>query len=299
MVIIAILFAMGVPAFQKMMEGMAPRQAAEEFLSAVRTARQYAVDNSVRTRLVFASEEMAAATTNTALVATNSYSIHTFFVPRQPFGGTDWRDNATGNEFSQMPTISLPSGFVGQWIPCPLAPKWRTLNRVALTGALFSNAPTTNFLANHFYNPPTYWVPYPLGTNFFARGHMFSVYPENYLQSPSGQAYGLLTTNRPMPESSYVVRDGQSVTYDELWVTNFAYTYFRSTDPQYLGAYEDSATSPRRFFSTHGIEFDSQGIPTFQWTNQLVFRFAQPRNTNNYYDVVIDRAVGLPRIEGK
>jgi len=296
MVIISILFAMGIPAFQRMIEGMAPRQAAQEFVSALRSARQYAIDNNVRTRVVFADPALVASGSIPELEATNSYGVFSFYIPRQPFGGSDWRANNIGNEFSQMPTISIPSGFVGQWIPCPLLPKWRKLARVRIESPLFTNAANTNFFAANYYGPGTYWVPYPLGTNFFARGHMFSVYPENYLQTPGAQPFSLITTNRPKPEDSYVIRDGAPVRYDELWVTNFAYIYFNNTDPQYLGAPEDSSTSGRKFFDLYGIEFDSQGIPTFRWTNELAFTFKSARNTNNSYEVTVDRAVGLPRM---
>ncbi|MGB8355986.1 MAG: hypothetical protein WCD79_18960, partial [Chthoniobacteraceae bacterium] len=116
-------------------------------------------------------------------------------------------------------------------------------------------------------------------------------------------AYRLFTTNTATPESSYLRAGGGNIDYysaggNFIWPTNVNYHYFSvGASAATLGAYDTSPLTARKFFDLPGVEFDTRGYPTFNSTN-LTFIFAEKKNTNNYYEVVIDSTVGIPRLIG-
>ena len=303
--IIGVLVGVSLSAFEKMKDSLAPRQAAMEFVSALKSAREYSFDNSVRTRLVFADSAVTTSLVGTGLLPTNSYAVYAFYIPQQPMGGTQYSLNNIGNEFSLMPILSIPSGFVGEWVPCRLRPKWATISpRVSVTSTpdIFS-IPAANFYASNYYAPPQTWVPVSGSATLYGATSMASTYPLNYFQTPYPYAYRLITTNAPQTEPSYVQVGGVPLYYGPqgsaigLWPTNVNYRYFNTTtNANTLGTPQTSVTDDRRFFDLKGVEFDTRGYPTFT-TNQIIFRFTGKNNTNNYYEVVIDSVVGIPRIK--
>jgi len=310
--IIGVLIGLSVSSFDKMRDNMAPRNAAMEFMSALRIAHQYSMDNSVRTRLVFADTNIPLSALGGGLLATNSYGIYAFYVPKQPLGGTQYNANTVGNEYSMMPTLSIPSGFVGEWIPCPIQPKWRTLSKrvvVSDNSRFFATATTmSNFYMSNYYSPLQTWVPVNYtganSSNFFGSQTMNATYPLNYDQTPYPVSYRLATTNVATTESSYLSNGsggnqvyGPQGTNGFIWPTNVNYRYFVGTSSTLLGAIDTNPPATRKFFDLPGVEFDTRGFPTFNSTN-LTFVFTEKRNTNNYYQVVIDSTVGIPRLIG-
>jgi len=314
--IIGILIGLSVSSFDKMRDNMAPRNAAMEFMSALRAAHQYSMDNSVRTRLVFADTNLPKTAVGTNLIATNSYGIYAFYVPKQPLGGTQYNGNTVGNEYSMMPTLSIPDGFVGEWMPCPIQPKWRTMStRVVVSDiSQFFAAATnmTNFYASNYYSPLQTWIPVNYNvnganaSNFFGTQTMNAVYPGNYDQTPYPAAYRLMTANVATTEASYLsngVGGNQpyySTSASFIWPTNVNYQYFNIPTLNTASPATNQTTATgaaRTFFDLPGIEFDTRGFPIFNGTN-LTFVFTEKRNTNNYYQVVIDSTVGIPRLIG-
>jgi type II secretory pathway pseudopilin PulG len=305
MVIISILFGVAVPAFQRMMEGMAPRQAAEEFAAALRTARQYAIANNVRTRVVFADAELEAASGNELRKGT-SFAIYAFYTPFLPTGATEIQPlrgaSTTRIEFAQMPTLSLPAGFVGQWIPCPGAPDWRTPRS---TVEVLSDYATNNaeaFLRTNFYQPPKVWAAGDDVPDFFESTNKAAPFPINYFQTPYPTSYGLITTNLPPDENSVIALPGIDPpvyrNFREIWPTNLAYRFFDVyTDNKdgSLGTIEAGGQSGRRFYNLPGIEFTPLGQTSFTGA-MATFTFRSKTQTNNAFEVVLDPNLGLSEI---
>ncbi len=306
LVIIAVLLAIAVPAFYKMIEQMAPRQAAQEFLGLVRSARQQAIVNSSRTRMVFSTSELE--TNDPTLPAGRTYAIYEFVIQKMPGGATGLQPispeefGSSGNrtETIQMPWLSIPSTHVGQWVPVKSVGSWNQIDESVLFENPLTNA-TINlaFLASNYFNPPNTWEPPFLGgTNIFDDAHMASIYPENYYQTPKSTPYNIIVRSHGPEEESYYLNIASStyLTYKQLWDTNTTYTYFDVADPTNLGLIEDSTFDPRRFYNLPGIEFDGLGFPQFKWTNRIVFKFSQVENTNNFFEVLIDQTTGVPRL---
>jgi len=221
-------------------------------------------------------------------------------------GGTQYNRNNVGNEYSLMPTLSIPHGFVGEWISCPLQPKWRTVStRVLISdnSQFFSSATNmSNFYASNYYTPQQTWVSVSAASvNLLASQTMNSTYPSNYYQTPYPIGFRLLATNAATTENSYlpVAGSGGSAyvvygpdstgTNNFLWPTNVNYRYFDTS------SVDAGSGTPPTFYDLPGVEFDSRGFPTFTSTN-LTFVFTEKRNTNNYYQVVIDSTIGIPRL---
>jgi prepilin-type N-terminal cleavage/methylation domain-containing protein len=310
--IIMILVGIAIPAYQSLVRAVGPRQAASEFMSQLRSVRQYSIANSVRTRVVFATTELAS--NNPQLIPGLSYGAYTFFIPPLPDAAISVRRFLTpfgyggaqyGVESVQTVIQAIPPGFVGQWTPLPIAPKWRTLPKsIVFSNNIFTNLSFPNdnnfkseFATNHYHSPVIFYdYAHSVLANITIKSPR-SFFPSNYFQTPYPTAFPLLSTNMPPAQVDPADTVTFSLTFQQTWPTNYNYQYFDITGlpaPNLLGM-TNTVGGKLVFYNLPGVEFGPDGLPLFS-TNQAVFRFSQRGNTNNYYDVVIDKAVGLPRI---
>lgn len=262
MAIAAVLLFLAAPVYME--REAAPRQAAEQFLSAVELARAYSIAHNKRTRLVFADEELKEHAEGKI---SNAYGVYVFYIPVQPTN-----------------TVKLPGEFVGQWIPLSSLPEWQHLPE-GVECSVSSNAPGEAELRQLYFNPQQSWDGNE--ANFFASNYAASVYPLNYRQTPYPTSFPLVETNQP-PSSA-----------PDSWPDNYPYRYFKPPfSASMVGQVENSSTgSGRIFFDLRGIEFDPNGRPVFTHTNQMTFSFWSSRNTNSILHVFIDGQTGCAQLE--
>lgn len=103
---------------------------------------------------------------------------------------------------------------------------------------------------------------------------------------------------RKIPDPiSYTTLDNQDLSalyYNppQFWDSN-ATNYLSSThssSPFFTNYYQTPYLENN--YNLSGVEFDSQGMPTFQQSNEMVIRFADKKNTNNAWGVHINRSTG-------
>lgn len=152
-------------------------------------------------------------------------------------------------------STNFSAEYVGRWIPLPCELEWQHLENVNIP---FTNgANNESALKTLYYNPQQYWAVYE--TNCFATNYGGSFYPTNFFQTPYPTSY-------PIAEQT-------------------------NADGNVEKRFQINGTP--NFFNLRGVEFNFQGKPTFSDTNNLIIRIIDSQNTNNYYDVVVDRMNGM------
>ena len=308
------------------------RSEAERLASLLRSARQYAVENSTHTRVVFADAELEKAT-GEQLLAGKAYGAYAFFTPTLPSGGSDYKPfvgkEGLTPEFASMTFTSIPSGFVGQFRPLPNSERWRIvdkrINMVAFVpeDAEIEGGFSRDFLddrnliaeedssspgrqkpyrSQFFYNPAHFWD--PDGRSYYLPNVPNATYPRNYFQTPYPTAFPLITTRAMPDEPSTFEVQGKALSYTDLWPERADLRYFDEIDDhtgdyKKLGQPDSGGDSDRRFFDLRGIEFSPKGIPTLTWAEEVVFQFQRDDDPSPAFDVILDRHTGLaPRASG-
>lgn len=324
--LMGIIMTLVVPSYLQFLERAEVRREAETFVQSLRTARQIAMDRNQRVRLVFADRELASAATDLDLVPKRSFTTYTFDVPALPQGGSQFMPFSFGSkqekrlpEFAQMAFVSVPSGFVGQWIPLAEAEGWTTFSeevemKPGTNNPSFFNQPVATELPTitgqnrAIWDGPFYFTPDTIWDYTSAESYLPSSpmgrYPQNYHQTPYPQSYSRSATEDMPVEPSRIYSSSQSryMRYDELWNSNQPLNYFNDIvshvgDFKETGVVEDRGTANRRFFDLHGIEFNPRGECTWSGGASLSFRFQPDNNTYPWFDVVVDEITGLARIE--
>ncbi|MFH1066983.1 MAG: prepilin-type N-terminal cleavage/methylation domain-containing protein [bacterium] len=248
------------------------RQEAERFASALKTARQYAVTHGARTRLVFADEELSAATDG-KLKPFQAYGLYAFYIPQKP-------DAPDASAASGGLWFITPPEFVGQWTPLPACRDWRRLPEgMTLECPMFQQARDEAGLRKLFFNPSNVWTE-AVG-DFLSSAHGASVFPLNYWQTPYPLAFSLTTSSRPPSDAP------------AAWPSDFPYTYFEVGSSK-VGQAEDAVNggSGRKFFNLCGVEFDPDGQPVFAENAPLVFRFSAVPSSDCCFEVSLDKTTG-------
>ena len=326
LVLIALLMGLVVPAYNQMLQRERIRSEAENLAELLRTARQMAMDRNLRARVVFADPELAAHAEPGEIASNRSFAAYIFHIPVLPEGAShqvafEYGDGRQYNEFAPMTSISIPSGFVGQWLPMPGHETWITPSEKVDVKAGYDNLGFfTNILAeeqplvvagghtrnswvgHYYYNPEKIWdfdsqLDY-LPSTPSAR------YPQNYHQTPWPTSYPLLPTFEMPDEESRVQQFGATAGYNyrELWPANQEQMYFTKitdhvSDYKQVGRIETSALgSQRRFFDLRGIEFDPRGQATFS-ASHIRIRFLSVDDSRLAYDVIVEKQTGLARVE--
>lgn len=261
---------------------------AEKLATTLKLLRQYAIDHHTSTRLVFASDELVQAFPQKKLRTQAAWGAYVFHVPE--LSVTTIENAALGVELLHRPLMARPSGFVGQWIPWSQKTEWEILpQNLTFTSPLFEQ----NVIPQHDASL-IYWS--STGTDV-TQPSPYSFYPQNYYQIPFPSAYPLTSASVDIHETSPVTLNGAPLLYvdtsnpaQSLWPTNLVTTFFQGTDPSKLGSIEISGTSSRRFFYLPCIEFDSEGKPTFQWTDNLVIRCSDQLHPDVSSEVSIGRS---------
>ena len=335
--IAALLMGLVVPAYNQMLQREAVRAEAESLAELLRTARQIAMDRNQRTRVVFADPELAAHTraqlqgqsqdqSRQPLEANRSHAAYLFEIPVLPEGGTHLVPFTYGaghefDEFAPMTYVSIPSGFVGQWVPLPGHESWHTPSPKVdlvpgpgatnfLTRTLAVEQPLVvagahtrrTWIGDHYHRPGRIWdfdshLDY-LPSSPSAR------YPQNYHQTPWPSSYPLLPATR-MPDEPSKVQErstGNYFTYRQLWPGNQPLRYFTGIEQHLgdfiqLGRVETAALGPdRRFFDLRGIEFNPRGQPAFR-APSVRLRFRARGRRPIAYDLVVQQQTGQVRVE--
>ena len=308
---------------------------AQKLASLLRSARQYAVENGVHTRVVFADEAIEELTEG-RLEAERAYGAYSFFKPVLPAGGSDYQTFADSGsedgatiEIASLPFISIPSGFVGQFIPLPGSESWREIDpRVRMDAfvpedadiepgysRLFfdNNNPlatlettggeaSRRYVSEFYYNPVNFWD--SEARAYYLPNIPNSAYPKNYFQTPYPRAYPLKASRMMPTEPAAPNALGISLTYREMWSDQAEYEFFHDIE-DHTGDYKklglpDSDSDPpedRRFFDLKGIEFSPKGLPTLTWADEVVFRFQRDADRPvPAYEVTLDRNTGLAHV---
>lgn len=303
---------------------------AQKLSSVLRSARQYALENGVHTRVVFADTELEEHTEG-RLPAGRAYGAYAFFKPTLPNGGSDYKPYETPDgltpEFASMPFVSIPSGFVGQFRPLPGSEKWRVIDaRVSMEAFVpeeaeieagfnrdffdESNTLATlggdggatgqRYISQFYYNPAQFWD--PDGRAYYLPNVPNAAYPLNYYQTPYPRAYPLKSSRNMPSEPSVFVANGNALRYDELWSDQAKLEFFHEIEKhagnyKKLGQPESGSGTVRRFFDLKGIEFSPKGLPTLTWTEGVVFQFLPSGDEPlSAYEVTVDRNTGLAQV---
>ncbi|MCC5789485.1 MAG: prepilin-type N-terminal cleavage/methylation domain-containing protein [Opitutales bacterium] len=144
--IILILMGLAVPAFRASIAQQAPHSDADRLLSMLRSARQHAIVNNTRTRVVFATEELEQLSRdlgeNPPLEAGRAFTSFVFDQPNLPNTGTR-QDSVAGGGGAFVPKNleSVPAAFVGQWRPLRPRGGWHRLtsNTMSLNSEEFAD----------------------------------------------------------------------------------------------------------------------------------------------------------------
>lgn len=327
--IMVIMMSLTAPAASSFLKRTQIKAEAEKFASLLRNARQYALSNSTHTRVVFANSEIEEFSGG-VYRNRSAYGAFAFFKPTLPAGGSDYKPFARADElapeFASMPFTSIPSGFVGQFVPLPGSESWRSVKRrVEMVGFVpeeaelneaydrnffasmnvlakpddeEASARSQRFISNFFYNPSKYWD--PDGNAYYLVNIPNSQYPQNYYQTPFPDSYPRITTREMPSEPSNFRADGRYLRYDEMWSSQAELVYFDEIDDyKKLGEpdQESADSDEKMFFDLRGIEFSPKGIPTLTWADEVVFQFRPADGRKSpAYDVTIDRFTGLANV---
>ncbi|MFT5496531.1 MAG: prepilin-type N-terminal cleavage/methylation domain-containing protein [Kiritimatiellia bacterium] len=333
--IATILLSLSAGTYKQTTRRMEIQGEAEALASLLRSARQYAMDHRVRTRVVFADQELEEFSKG-VLSGERSYAAYALYIPALPNGGTEFLSFKYGDvrssgkflpEFASMPFNSVPSGFVAQWRPMPGEEEWRTppprvgiqafgwpeaslktgyanpdffQQSIAKKAKRLPRQSRDRWLSDYYFNPAKFWD--HTSTRYYYPNTPFARYPQNYFQTPFPLAYPL-TKSRLMPEEPSVIinpNNNNPFTYAEMWTGNQDYAYFTGVethlkDFRKLGQVEDLDSPDRRFFNLPGIEFSNNGLPTFTWADHIVIRVRSQRNSRHTVDIVIDRRTGIAK----
>ncbi len=259
------------------------RQSAEEFEQTVALARQRAAMRRSPTRIVFASQELEDATRG-FVGKKRSYAVYEFVVPSLPSEQVQAQSSDPTSQAGQT-AVTRPSGFVGEWIPCAVAPAWKTLSKVTVISCNFLNTNDFSALRNFYKWPHDGWSLKEGSVN----GFLFSptsCYPVNYAQTPYPSSYPFLT-NAPAPNEDV---PASSQRYADIWPQDRGYDYFETTGSDNFGAVETSTNAPRRFFDLPMIEFDSSGMLNTEKDGVFEVVFSHPTVSQKSYMVRVTRS---------
>jgi hypothetical protein len=268
---------------------MALRNTAADFLQAVKTARQYAVDHRCRTRIAFREGIFSDDPAVQAIDEERTYRIHAFIIPSSaPGDAGKWVEvggklTAHLTEWARVELIPRSESLVGRWLVCELDPKPRQIPDVVKISSLlfdhFNDDERDQFFADNFYTPETVWG--PKGVDLYEFENCLSVFPRNYRCTPTDQGPVLLNGELPEKERCTDPFSGESVEAGTFWPGVV----------QFIRGMDDNAAK-----ELPGIEFKSDGSLASTWTTQLEFSFACAQRKRSEYVVVIDAATGMARI---
>ncbi len=287
-VIIAVVAGLTVTVFEGEKNHGAPRLDALEFASTVESARQYAVTRKQRVRIVFADEELEKHTVG-EFKKGQAYGVYYFYVPHVPneVNGPQSLTNSDRSEVVPLGVSVLPSGFVGQWMPCNEVASWRKLPPQVVVSVNWTSYPT----------PSSVWSPATEGMDTSAATNAMSPFPANYVQTPYPQSYALVTTVQPPDEMTF--SQGKAVNFQALWSQSVVLNYFDISGVENLSAFgqlESATTTNRRFFDLSGFEYDENGKLYLKDTNALEINFVDQNRTNNTATIRLDTETGLPKL---
>ncbi|MCH8475340.1 MAG: prepilin-type N-terminal cleavage/methylation domain-containing protein [Opitutales bacterium] len=255
--IILILMGLAVPAFRASIAQQAPHSDADRLQSMLRAARQHAIVNNTRTRVVFATEDLETASRNLGedepIEAYRAFAAFRFHMPDVPATGTE-PDSIIGGsrELASKNLISLPSAHVGQWLPLRRTSRWYRMNgnTVSLNSDSFANTSIygdralstnpgalNNFNLNHhilnifqnlsgedreeLLNDFLYFQPTQVwapDTSFGVPFSPASQFPENYWQIPYPRGFSLISTEGLAPlEEVPVEQFTEPLFYNQIW----------------------------------------------------------------------------------
>lgn len=321
--IILLLMSLAVPAFRASIAQQAPRTEAENFVGLLRSARQFAIVNNTRTRVVFADQAAADATQGTLnLEPLRAYRAFRFFKPQVPPTGEQTSIiSAASVERVSKPLRAIPPGFVGQWLPMRNNSRWHIINPAVDLESDFFAAPTTFGASSEdelleffmYYRPNIVWD--PLNWRLIQRANLLGQFPRNYHQTPLASPYPLLVFNQ-LPDDQ-VLLGNELLEFRTMWANAGIGENGQPVDRQWrffdvpdgdkmaLGFPDDRPAAQREFFNLRGIEFNSTGRPTFTSTSatglrvqsiSYDFRFVQATNPANVVTVRISNIDGIPVI---
>lgn len=270
------------------------RNTTSEFLQTVKTARQFAVSQRCRTRVVFRSGLHTQDEAIPASEESRSYRIHAFVIPSTapgdagrwvPVSGKEGNSTAaTSAEWARIELSPRSESMVGRWVTCSIDPSIRKVpETVKITSKLFERFKADDrevFFSENFYTPETTWTRDVVDPH--SPENCFSVFPFDYRSSPIDLGPVVLTGELPDNEECLDPVTNEIVKASTFWPGHAR--YIRGMDPE-------------KMEELPAVEFQPDGSLACVWTRELEFSFAYEKRPQGNFVVLINAATGLARME--